>query len=172
MWSKSYCFFYTICNYFFLPPTLAVMLLWGRGCVRKEDRPLISCFPSLGKGGALRCCPCFLMSALETTKTNPLWLPQPYTDIFLPTEHLMHLKVFVPKGYTYSLVHPCYLMCFSFVSFISPLRKPRPSFSIYIKLFPWSPHRKPLARYWKQLHHTIRHKCSKAWTHTHTHTSL
>lgn len=53
-----------------------VVLQRGCGCVREEDRHLIRCFPSLEKGGALRCCPCFLMSALETTKTNPLQLHQ------------------------------------------------------------------------------------------------
>lgn len=74
------------------------MLHWGHGCVRQEDRPLISCFLSLGKGGAQRCCPCFLMSALETTKTNPYLLHQWYTAVFLPIVHLIYLKLLVPKG--------------------------------------------------------------------------
>lgn len=72
------------------------MLQRGCGCVREEDRPLISCCLSLGKGGALQCCPCFLMRALETTETNPLRLDQRYT--FLPIVHFTHLQLFVPKG--------------------------------------------------------------------------
>lgn len=95
-------------------------LHWGCGCVREEDRPLISCFLSLGKGGALWCCPCFLMSALETTKTSPVARHTSATRWYLV--HLTHLKQFVSEDLT----------SFFFPSIYSP-----PLFSRYYGLPFW-----------------------------------
>lgn len=149
-----------------------MVLQRGWECVREEDRPLISCFLSLGKGGALWCCPCFLMSALETTETNPCKLKWWFS--FLPTVHFMRLKLFVPKGLPSSFF-PLVILSLLLVP-LQVLYSPT--------LVPWSPTllqqatfqhwsarfsldrqryscwQNPLPRYWRQSHKTMPHYSS------------
>lgn len=169
-----------------------MVLQRGCGCVREEDRPLISCFLSLGKGGVLRCCPCFLMSALETTETNPLQLDQRYT--FLPMVHFTHLNLFVPKGLAAFFSYLCHSLSFSLSlqALYSPslaawsptlqqqqvtLRELEGSVLFSLEILPHNgtnthTHTKLLPRYWRQSHNKMPHYCSNVPSKTSIHSSL